>query len=86
MIEFPIYRKLSDNKSYYKIESQKRFTEVKVMGKFYFINTIEAIQFPEIILIQDMIKLEMGSYISIDQDEFESFFEKVKFEFVLKQW
>jgi len=86
MIEFPIYRKLSDNKTYYKIDSEKSFIEVKIMGKYYFSNSIEASQFPEIILIKDMINLEMGGFISISKKEFEDFFENVKSEFELRKW
>jgi hypothetical protein len=86
MIEFPVYRKLSDNKTFYKIHSPKNFLEIKLMGKFYFRNEIEAKQFPEMLLINDMIKLEVGGWIAIDEIEFEEFYKFIEKNYELKNW
>ncbi len=86
MIEFPVYRKFSDNKTFYKINSPKNFLEIKLMGKYYFKNEIEAKQFPEILLIDDMIKLEVGAWIAIDESEFEEYYSFIKKNYELRIW
>jgi hypothetical protein len=86
MIDFPLYRKFSDNKTFYKIHSPKSFLEIKLMGKFYFRNEIEAKQFPEMLLINDMIKLEVGEWIAIDENEFEENYSFIKKNYELKDW
>lgn len=55
---FPIYRKLSNNKSFYKINSNEQFEEIQVIGskQKYFIH--EANQYPEKLKIMDMIQLD----------------------------
>jgi hypothetical protein len=56
------------------------------MGKFYFRNEIEAKQFPEMLLINDMIKLEVGGWIAIDENEFEENYSFIKKNYELKDW
>ena len=68
---FPIYRKLSNEKSYYKIVSAESFIELQKIGTKTRRHTIFAEQFPEKIRIQDMISLADG-YLSSNETEFES--------------
>jgi hypothetical protein len=56
------------------------------MGKFYFRNEIEAKQFPEMLLINDMIKLEVGGWIAIDENEFEENYSFIKKNYELRIW
>jgi hypothetical protein len=86
MIDFPLYRKFSDNKTFYKIHSPKNFLEIKLMGKYYFKNEIEAKRFPEILLIDDMIKLEVGAWIAIDESEFEEYYSFIEKNYELRIW
>lgn len=73
MIEFPQFRKLNNSSVFYKIDSNRAFTEVKIMGKYYFVNAIEAKQFPEINYINDLLNLEFGDWQIITQEEYEHF-------------
>lgn len=67
---FPIYRKLSNEKSYYKIVSTESFIELQKIGKKIRRYTIMAQQFPEKLRIQDMISLVDG-YLTSNETEFE---------------
>jgi hypothetical protein len=54
-IEFPVFRKLNNNRSYYNIINDREFEEIQVIGskrKYY---RHLAKQYPEILLIQDLI-------------------------------
>ena len=54
-MEFPIYRKYSNNKNFYKIESKEVLEELQLIGKSYAIIRLEAKILPEFNLIQDLI-------------------------------
>jgi hypothetical protein len=68
---FPIYRKLANEKSYYKIVSEESFIELQKIGSKTRRHTIIAQQFPEKLRIQDMISLVDG-FLSCDETEFET--------------
>lgn len=72
---FPIYRRLSNNKSFYKINSNLQFEEIQVIGskQKYFIH--EAIQYPEKLKIMDMIQL-VDHYLESNSDEWGKLIEK----------
>ncbi len=67
---FPIYRKLSNEKSYYKIVSAESFIELQRIGSKTKKHTLIAKQYPEKLLIQDMIALLAG-YLESNASEFE---------------
>lgn len=67
--DFPQYRKLSNDKTFYKIQSDRLFEEVQLMGSKVFRYAFEAKQYPEILKIQDMLKLE-EPYLLISEEEF----------------
>ena len=52
---FPQYRKLSNDKSFYKIISDNTFEEIQLVGTSTITTTIKATKYPEIIRIQDML-------------------------------
>lgn len=54
---FPVYRKLANNKSYYRIDDERSFFEVQVIGNKCFLTQTLAKQYPEIIRITDMLML-----------------------------
>jgi len=62
-INFPVYRKYKNSKSYFKIISRTEFEEVQIIGSKKSINSIIATQLPEMNLIHDLV------YDSIVADE-----------------
>ncbi len=70
---FPQYRKLNNNKSYYKISSNSEFTEIGTMGNFWWENNMSAKILPERVMIQDMIDGLDGTYIEINELEYTEF-------------
>jgi hypothetical protein len=57
---FPLYRKRSDGKTFYKILSHSEFEELKILGKKYIISTTKAVQYPEKLYIIELIEASNG--------------------------
>ncbi len=55
-MEFPVYRKLSNDKVFYKIISDNEFIEKKKMGTKIFESRFIATQYPEKLMIMDLIR------------------------------
>ena len=53
--DFPYFRKLSNNKSFYKIVDDKNFEEVQLIGSKKIHTKHAAKQYHEMLRIQDMI-------------------------------
>ena len=70
-MNFPQYRKLSNRRSFYRIESSLQFTEVQIMGSKRFVHSVEARQYPEKLRIMDMLNCEPPFELS-DRNEFDS--------------
>jgi hypothetical protein len=70
MIEYPQYRKLCNDKSFYCIEDESHFTEIQIIGQKFFELKIHAIQFPEKLKIKDLLNCE-DPYLKIERMEFE---------------
>jgi len=68
--EFPQYRKLKNDKSFYRIEDESHFTEIQLIENKAFDLKINAVQFPEKLKIKDMLYCE-DPYIKIEQYEFD---------------
>lgn len=68
MIKFPVYRKLSGFDRFYKITDDRHFTEAfRVQGTLKY-QHIEAVQFPEILRIKDMISCQFN-YAEMSPEE-----------------
>jgi len=67
--EFPKYRKYPNNKSYFKVLSTEAFEEIQVIGKKYFLTTVEAKILPDRNFIFDMIEAN-DHWIEIDASEY----------------
>lgn len=67
--DFPQYRKLSNDKTFYKIQSERLFEEVQLMGSKVFRYRVEAKQYPEMLKIQEMLTLE-EPYLLLSAEEF----------------
>ena len=73
---FPCYRKLRNDKSFYKISGERTFTEIQSVGNQYFKIEIIASKYPEIILIQDMLnKREIYEFST--EEEFNTIEDKL---------
>lgn len=65
---FPQFRKLKNNKSYYKITSERTFIELQSIGDGFFKINIKASKYPEIILIQDMLNFSNNYKLSSEEE------------------
>jgi hypothetical protein len=54
-MEFPVYRKINNGKSYYKIISNLEFVEIQIIGKIYFKNHFKISQYPDKLFLLDVI-------------------------------
>ncbi len=77
-MEYPQYRKYKGLEVYFFIKSEKEFDEIKVMGSKYSISKIEAKQFPEQLLIQDMIANFEDRWDTLTVVEFEKEIAEIK--------
>lgn len=72
---FPVYRKLANNKSFYRIDDERSFFEVQVIGNKCFLTQTLAKQYPEIIRITDMLMLN-EPFIESTIEEFHQHYVK----------
>lgn len=78
-MNYPIYRKFKGIEVWFKITSDFTFVEIKKMGTRFLISSIEANQFPEKLLIQDMISLHENRWEEVDQGVVEEILKAEKF-------
>jgi|GEM_PF-671260 len=64
---FPVYRKTSDNKHFYRIEGLDRFTEIQVVGSRSIEHRVKAVQYPERLRISEIIDGCDGRYLPMDE-------------------
>ncbi len=72
VIDFPQFRKLSNDKVFYRINSEKHFDEIQLIGTSAKMYTIIAHQYPELVRIMDMLDVNSKTYLSSNKNEFES--------------
>ena len=70
--DFPQYRKLSNDKVFYRINNDRQFDEIQIIGKSAYIHSIEAKQYPEILKIQDLLNCEIDGCKLSNAVEFET--------------
>jgi len=81
-VEFPIFRKYNNNKSYFRIDNASSLTEVQRIGKYYVIHTLEAKILPERIMIDDLINLMSVGVEKVAREEYDLFLEYCRNELV----
>ncbi len=54
-MDFPQYRKLSNDRSFYRINSKENFDELQLMGDRVFHHQIKAEKYPEKLKILEML-------------------------------
>ena len=67
--EFPVYRKYTNNKNYFKIINDNEFIEISVIGKQVIIKKIEAKIYPDKLFISDLIQCSLST-LEISEEEF----------------
>lgn len=76
-MQFPQYRKLINERSFYRIDSLDSFTELQKIGTRVLVYTIKAEQYPEKLKILDMLKFEDPNFIVSNETEFNSLFQQL---------
>lgn len=73
---FPAYRKLSNNKAFYKINSPDEFEEIQLFGtkKRHYLHRAKL--YPEKLKIMDMLSAENGLYLLSSPGEWEDLLER----------
>ncbi len=66
---FPQFRKLSNEKAFYKIIDELNFEEIQLVGSKKLFYQTYAEQYPEILRIQDMLNCIDGLFIIISEKE-----------------
>ena len=77
-MDFPIYRKYSNNKSFFKIVDTDHFEEIKVTGRLFEIHQFEAKILPDRNFIQDMISMDDDYWVDSTSEEFQSALDAIK--------
>ena len=72
-LDFPQYRKLSNDKSYYKICSVHQMQEVQVSGSRFSVHELHAKILPERLLITDILNNDNGHFLTISEQEYQEF-------------
>lgn len=73
--DFPQYRKLPNNKAFYRINSNRDFDEVQVLGTKVLRYHHDAKQYPEILRIMAMLDCE-EPFIQAGHNEFDGYNER----------
>lgn len=76
-MQFPQYRKLINERSFYRIDSFDSFTELQKIGTRVLAYTIKAEQYPEKLKILDMLKVEDPNFVVSNETEFNSLFQQL---------
>ncbi|MFT5823532.1 MAG: hypothetical protein ACI8ZM_004794 [Crocinitomix sp.] len=74
---FPVYRKYVGINVWFMIMDEKSFIEIKQIGKRFLRETIVANQYPEMVLIQDMLACHENRWEKTTATAFESVNENV---------
>jgi hypothetical protein len=77
-INFPVYRKYKNSKSYFKFLSPVQFEEIKVIGSRFALSLITAQVFPEKNFIRDLVLSYEVMADAIDADEYEHVASKAR--------
>ena len=72
-MQFPIYRKYSNNKVFFKVISKEAFDEITLIGSKTILQHINATTYAEKLFIMDMIEMREGNWLGSSDKEFEKF-------------
>lgn len=57
-MDFPQYRKLSNDKVYYKFTDERNFEEIQIVGSRAFLYQHVAEKYPELLRVKDMLEFQ----------------------------
>ena len=77
-MDFPIYRKYPNNKSFFKIVDIDYFEEIKVTGRLFEIHQFKAKILPDRNFIKDMISMDDDYWVDSTSEEFQSGLDAIK--------
>ena len=77
--DFPQYRKLSNDKVFYRILDDRHFDEIQIIGARAQLFHFKAEQYPEILRIQDMLNFVLEGFVQSNEVEFTSLSSKFIF-------
>lgn len=63
---FPVYRKYAGINVWFKVVDDRNFVEIKQIGSRFIQHHVKALQYPEMILIQDIINCTEGRWEPIE--------------------
>lgn len=72
-MNYPLYRRYVNGRSYFKLDSPSKMLEVQVLGNYYIEHELEARILPERLLITDLIAADPATYEVISEEMFEEF-------------
>lgn len=75
---FPQFRKYSNNKVFFRIDSPTEFTELNLVGESYMLNSFRAGQLPERNFIADLLSCAFAGTEALSSQEFEDMLEHCK--------
>ncbi len=70
-LSYPIYRKRKNNKSFYRIISSNSFEEIQIMGSKFIFYSFTISQYPEILMLMEMISMKDSNYLEFSIDEWD---------------
>lgn len=68
---FPIYRKLANERSFYRIDSATAFVEVQRLGSRWVLHRVEARIYPEKARIHELLVMADPGVLASDAPEFD---------------
>lgn len=74
--DFPVYRKFKGLNIWFKILDSRNFIELKQMGQRLLVHELKATQYPEIMLVQDMLTCLDDRWEPIEADIFETIYAR----------
>lgn len=69
-MDFPQYRKLFNERSFYRIRSDRSFDEIQLIGSKAYFHRFEVEKYPELVRIQEMLEFSHG-FANSTKEEFE---------------
>jgi len=73
--DFPQYRKLSNEKVFYRIRTDREFDEIQLVGTKAMCFTMTATQYPEILRISELLSFADPAFLTSNQEEFNHLIE-----------
>lgn len=67
---FPLFRRGTNGLNWYRIGSANSLTEIQAVGARYVLHRLEATTYPELLRIRELIAMEPGAVVAIEEAEF----------------